>query len=372
MEYLLNEINENKLINKFNYVAFSCSERPRWILRENIKKYASYYYFLFHELKSGFLETNFDEFVRTKTQTDIYERYEASDHFHSDLAKIIKERKYTILTINLSCLFEPESQEALDQNGENHPHFTILKGVDAKEVLVIDEDFSKEYWVVSNRINGMDYVEQTFDIQKFKRMCYGAEQIDFVKTNKPSDMEGNMIHFHEVINLNQETECNIHEIANSYYSMLTELCHKNQAYELAIIGGFKELIRNFDQYPSFNSKEFYLHDYGPYPKELHMYMVHMNSLQIKQRFLNQVLSESPELKKLNELFDPILNNYQLIKSLLRKSFVAEDKGILNTVIEKYIIGLANKENALYGYILQNKLLSQLTETCQHPQSHVIN
>lgn len=176
-EFLELNMTGKESVNIYDWKALSCHDRALAIVAENIYTNTSACFVLFKFMGRDYLKRTYQdaigddkyyEFVSTLAHIEILEVLDESDDMKKTLIEKIRNDEKIVLIAN-----NMYDNESFSYQKEDHPHFLVLKGYDynSDSFLLIDEDYSKKYWLAQNSKYGVKYIDKRMDAEKLIKMC---------------------------------------------------------------------------------------------------------------------------------------------------------------------------------------------------------
>lgn len=179
-----------ELINKLDWMGLSCQDRALALGCEEIKSNSSLYFMLFKYVGNDYLFRNYlvdisddayYKYICDMMGINIELKIEKSENLLEVITKERTDDERIVLVIN--CINDDRSRM---YKKENHPHFVLLKSVCREKGIlnILDEDFSKEYWLAKNSKDGVNYIESEMPISEMIKKCRDVNKFSKMNTNE--------------------------------------------------------------------------------------------------------------------------------------------------------------------------------------------
>lgn len=341
-------VNVNELINYYPLDTLKCFERPKLILTEYMRTNAMLYRLLFNEL---LYSDDFDNFIERKTGIRFHKVSEKIENFQYTIENIIDFG--VPIMVKIDHLYEPLWENFVP--GEHEPHTVIVKGYDKEDYILIDEDYSQDYFGVKNKRIRMDYCERKIKKDKLYLLASNAYQAF------PDDSMLDEQHFvyYYPLKMDDRRECMIDEIRVDFQKLIKEiLCHlENDINEMEF--GIKCAIGNFNSILNskqidYNYKYIWLkYDGYAVPKEVFKIFSRATTLKMYQIFFENMGFPDFDNSSCLHKVDITRAHYEKCKNLFRKAVFSKNvnpcRNILLTLHDLYCA-----EKTLYETFLDMK------------------
>lgn len=315
---ILEKVRVNNLINLYPLDTLKCFERPKLILTECMRENAMLYRMLFNEWKYSEV---FDEFLEKKTGVKFIKVYGDLPEFHKIIRNQIEYGRPIMLKID--HLYEELWKNSIPN--EHEAHTVIVKGVNEEEYILIDEDYSQNYFDVKNVRKRMDYCERRIKKEKLFFLASNSYQA----FTDDGGLDKNHFVYYYPIKIDEREECLASEIENDFKIMIRGVYDQLNQHIDTIEYGIECAISNFDSILNskeidYNYKYIWL-NYDGYavPQEVFNLFFRATTLKMYQIFFENVgFSDFPNDECVDKLKE-VRSYYEQCKSLFRKSVLSK-------------------------------------------------
>ncbi len=339
---------ENQFIDLFNLLTFDCIERCIWLVLEEKYPGITLNYLLLKEYKN--IKSDIPEELKI-IPSNYLKLCIGNNHDYFDIIDACLEQNEIILPINL---YYKKGHKMFQS--EHYTHYLVLSSYNKvqEKYEVIDEDYSKDYGVPKNRQAGMKYCKQYYSGYELYKLCNEVKEC-FKQVEKLRECE------FPYYKLEQEKLLWFAkgEIFDIYISFLNDMLRGYDLYIKKTESGLCDACNHLSIEKKYMGEGWVINDIGPWPKEIAGLISHINYMETLKRIYYWKRREVHN-PRIFEEFKVVLENYNLIKTLIRKfvfSFRTEEvEKIIKiylpkvTVFEKQLIKdlLKESEDILRG------------------------
>lgn len=355
MQNSTQSFNYNNLFNNYNLFTFDCYIRPRFIIMESLRPNSIYYHLLFMELSNPLYSFgDFSEFISSETGISFVEYRDSINNFK----EFLKKNTQSILVTNLYHHKEHNSYL-------NNPniHFTIFHSYDSDICTIIDEDFTKNYGIPENRVEGMIYVANTVNYLDFKSLCNGINDEMFIKkySNLPIEHDYNNYFIYYLPHLADEIKgkaCSIQRILHNFQILLNEMLSSYNKYIHLIQSNINSIINNFN--PLINEikhskkllRMWQITDNGPFPDEIRLLCNRYRAFVTLQKSFYYILPENESKNIILQHLNSILKIHNTIRLSFRKSILSQDVNFILKIKNDHLKKLEIEERRFICLLLE--------------------
>ena len=346
---LLNNLKVNELINHTLVQELSCYERPFIIIRDCIRKNAALYRILFYEVDLSCFGVDLSDFVDEKTEIRFKRINKNNALIVDEINNILLNKQYAAFVINLYY----EELWGIEPKA-HHLHVVIIKGYDPikEEYILIDQDYSKEYFKPENANYQLLYCERKVKKEKFIKLCTSISEA-------PNNNDNEFLYF--LAECDKEGQpCSMEDIKKSFIQLIESIKSDLKTYKAVVNEGITEVIENVNatvsnaEHVKYEVMWLKSENQGVHIKLWRLYKREI-SLKSYKNFFDIYLKNEKEIfykNTIEKLLDEIIHKYSICKSLNRKA-------LISTRVEPYIKiinhlnDVIEKEEKLYDLFLVN-------------------
>ena len=312
-------VDVNELINYYPLDTLKCFERPKLILTEYMRTNAMLYRLLFNEL---LYSDDFDNFIEKKTGIRFQKVSEKIENFQYTIENIIDFG--VPIMVEIDHLYEPLWENFVP--GEHEPHTVIVKGYDKEDYILIDEDYSQDYFGARNKRVRMDYCERKIKKDKLYLLASNAYQAF------PDDSMLDEQHFvyYYPVKMDNRKECMLNEIQETFKMLQKEVLDNLTDHVKNIECGIECAIANFNSI--LNSKEINYNykyiwlNYDGYAVPPEVFKIFSRATTLKMYYIffeNFGFYNFDNVKCVTELKET-RKYYEICKALFRKAVLSQN------------------------------------------------
>lgn len=339
-------IEVKEIINYYPLDTLKCFERPKLIVTENLCKNSMYYRLLFNEMN---YKEAFERFLEEKTGVSFSANIFELGDFHDVIQRYL-DRGIPIL-LCIDHLYEELWKDFIP--GEHEQHTVIVYGYDSDQYLLIDQDYTKDYFSASNIKQKMEYCERTISKDKLFLLASNAYQ---AFGNIGNLDQAHFLTFLPTVN-RENAVCSWKEIERDFKKLISEVYLGLDAYKDRVTAGINEVICDFHKLTHCEKIDYdYKYNWLRYdgyavPDEVFELFHRATTLKMYKVFFentwgNQYWSAAKE--KVNEVYEI----YQLCKNLLRKAVYTNNVECCKRILPKLEV-LIRVEREFYEIILNS-------------------
>lgn len=288
---------------------------------ENLRRNSMFYRLLFNELAGGL---SFNYFLEQKTGISFNKVVGELKSFHNILQHMISSNISFLLCID--HLYENLWKDNIP--GEHEQHTVIVYNYDpqTREYLLIDQDYSKDYFSVNNLKQRMEYCKCRISKDKLYTLASHA----YEAFSDDSDLDSAHFLFY-VPNNAICSDCTWEVIEKDFKQLICNVANNMDLYEKEISKGINDVLNDFytfkrDEQINYNYKYIWLH-YDGYktPKEIQLLFWRATTLKMYKIFYEHVgFHIDPHNEIILQQLHNVIAFYDLCKNTLRKSVYIND------------------------------------------------
>lgn len=351
-------VRPNEFINKFDFRVMDCFEKTRCIIREIFHPNSVYYFLLFKDYRSIFFRnlcSNYQEYVDIKSRVSFEFVSRDGMEFESEIRRLVDEEELVILIVDLFFVKDsPRYQK------EHHPHFYVLQGYDNRGCFIIDEDFSSQYHIPANAVDGVSYIERYIEMEELKMQCLAVRMLNEVRNQVPR--EGDFMLY--VKGTSTDTySCPINEVLVDFRALLMDLMNRAEELEEMFKSSMEKYMEVFPEKHKESSVLFkaklqetngtmaFMPEEVVTPAHLFDQRNHYTSLSTWQRVFSLRLPSGEYKATLENQMQKVVGRYRTMNNLVWKSLVVGDVSVCKNIIPRYLDGIATEEKLMIERIL---------------------